>query len=168
VRLVVCPLSALDQVCREAPPDRVLTLLSPGHEDPPLPRGIPSLRLTFHDIAEPQPGLTAIVREQVEALLAFAAEGRGDRLLIHCWAGVSRSTAAAYAVACQARPDLDERSIAQALRTAAPTATPNPRLVALADELLERGGRMSRAVAGIGRGAFTDVGAPFELDVAKL
>ena len=43
-------------------------------------------------------------------------------------------------------------------------ATPNARLVAVADDLLGRGGRMSAAIARIGRGAeVTWENAPFEL-----
>jgi predicted protein tyrosine phosphatase len=167
VSLLVCPLSALEELCRTARPARVLTLLSPGQPGPVLPCGLPSLRLAFHDIAAPAPGLSAVAPAQVEALLAFGAQEQGP-LLIHCWAGISRSTAAAFAIACQARPDLDEAQVALALRAASPTATPNPRLVALADAILGRGGRMSQAVAHIGRGAFTDLGAPFAFDPAKL
>jgi predicted protein tyrosine phosphatase len=167
VSLLVCPLSALDDLCRTANPVRVLTLLSPGQPGPVLPPELPSLRLAFHDIAAPAPGLTAIAPAQVEALLAFGGRGEGP-LLIHCWAGISRSTAAAFAIACQARPDLDEREVALALRAASPTATPNPRLVALADAFLGREGRMTQAAAHIGRGAFTDLGAPFAFDPAKL
>ena len=43
-------------------------------------------------------------------------------------------------------------SIAQALRRASPTATPNIRIVSLADRLLGRDGRMIAAIETIGRG----------------
>ena len=77
----------------------------------------------------------------------FAAEwDRRDPLLIHCYAGVSRSTAAAYAVACALQPEADELALAAALRAASPSATPNPRIVALADSHLGRQGRMVAAI----------------------
>ena len=44
------------------------------------------------------------------------------------------------------------QSIAQALRRASPTATPNIRIVSLADRLLGRDGRMVAAIETIGRG----------------
>ena len=59
----------------------------------------------------------------------------------------------------------DRDEWAARLRDAAPTATPNPLIVAHADRLLDRGGAMVRAVEAIGRGAETDWGAPFELNL---
>ena len=46
-------------------------------------------------------------------------------MLIHCWAGISRSTAAAYTALCLFRPQADEEELAWELRTASPSATPN-------------------------------------------
>jgi predicted protein tyrosine phosphatase len=77
---------------------------------------------------------------------------RSDPLLIHCWAGISRSTASAFITACVHNPEADEDEIALAIRNASATASPNLRLVAHADALLGRGGRMIRAVERIGRG----------------
>ncbi len=83
--------------------------------------------------------------------------GRGwtgaSPLLLSCELGISRSTASAFALACQAMPDMAEAALAEALRQAAPCATPNPLLVALADDALGRAGRMIEAVRAIGRGA---------------
>jgi predicted protein tyrosine phosphatase len=78
---------------------------------------------------------------------------REQPILIHCYAGISRSTATAYITACAQNPGVDEEQIALALREASPTATPNRRFVALADAELGRGGRMIRAIEKIGRGA---------------
>jgi predicted protein tyrosine phosphatase len=103
----------------------------------------------------------------VRELIAFAgAWDRAEPLLIHCYAGVSRSTAAAFIAACALGPERDEGEIARALRAASPTATPNARLIALADAALDRGGRMIEAVAAIGRGAECFEGEPFALELA--
>jgi predicted protein tyrosine phosphatase len=100
----------------------------------------------------------------VRALLDFVgAWDRTEPLLIHCYAGVSRSTAAAFIAACALAPARDEGEIARALRAASPTATPNARLIALADAALGRGGRMTDAVAAIGRGVECFEGKPFAL-----
>jgi predicted protein tyrosine phosphatase len=100
----------------------------------------------------------------VTRLLVFTrAWDRQRPLVIHCWAGVSRSTAAAYITACLFAPARDEFDIADALRVASPTATPNARLVAIADRMLGRGGRMVSAIAAIGRGQDAFEGAPFQL-----
>lgn len=109
------------------------------------------LELRFNDIAEPRGGLVAPTAEMVATLLAFGRAA--SDLAVFCYAGVSRSTAAAYALACQASPVGEEARLAARLRRLSPSATPNPLVVALADLALSRDGRMSRAIAAIGRGA---------------
>ena len=89
-------------------------------------------------------------------------------MLVQCWAGVSRSTAAAYVVACALEGEGREADVARRLREAAPFATPNPLIVALADAQLGREGRMVEAVAAIGRGAETSMGRMFVLAVEPL
>src|SRR5690606_12006237 len=86
-------------------------------------------------------------------------------LVVHCYAGISRSTAAAYALAAALQPERDEAELAEELRRLAPSATPNPLLIAHADYLLGRNGRMSRAIKRIGRGADAREGIPFRLDL---
>jgi len=51
------------------------------------------------------------------------------------------------------------------LRRASPTATPNIRIVSLADRLLGRQGRMVAAIETIGRGLMATEGTPFRLDL---
>ena len=107
--------------------------------------------------------------EDVRALLAFLATWeRNDSLLVHCRAGIGRSTAAAYIAACVAHPEIDERTIAVALRQASPLARPNETLVLLADREMGRDGRMHKAIASTGHGLSpvdVDEIDPFELVV---
>lgn len=165
--LLVCPLSQVETARALHRPSHLVSLLSPASPDEAWPRpsaGDAHLRLAFHDITEPREGLIAPDPAQVARLLDFAAGWDPARpMLVHCWAGVSRSTAAAFVIACQRAPRRSERDIAQALRAAAPYATPNGLLVSLADAALGRAGRMSAAIAEIGRGADTFEGALFEL-----
>ena len=86
-------------------------------------------------------------------------------LVVHCYAGVSRSTAAAFTAACALNPHLDEMELAQTIRRLSPTATPNKRIVALADAYLKRDGRMIAAVEAIGRGEDCFEGVPFALEL---
>ena len=163
--LLVCPLSQVEAARALHRPSHLVSLLSPASaaEVWPVAEGL-HLRLAFHDIAEPREGFTPPDAAVVARLPDFAAGWDAARpMLVHCWAGVSRSTAAAFVVACQRAPQRSEREIAQALRAAAPYATPNPLLVSLADAALGRGGRMSAAIAEIGRGADAFEGALFEL-----
>ena len=115
---------------------------------------------------EPQDGHILPGEDHVGSLLAFAAPGTSSaRCVIHCWAGISRSTAAAFITLCSLRPERDEAALALALREASPSATPNARLVAVADDILGRNGRMVDAIAAIGRGADAFEGTPFHLKV---
>ena len=124
------------------------------------------LRLSFHDVAAATPGLLAPRSDDMARLLQFLRHWNGaSPLLIHCWAGISRSTAAGYIASCLLRSGDDELLLARELRQAAPSATPNPLLVALADEALGRDGRMIAAIADIGRGADAFEGSPFKLAV---
>ena len=81
-------------------------------------------------------------------------------------AGISRSTAAAF-VTCALSPDRSEASIAQALRRASPTAKPNIRIVALADDMLGRNGRMVDAITAIGPGVLAEA-FPFRLGLQTI
>lgn len=164
MRLIVSPLRQVEPLLAAHRPSHLVTLASPGAEA--AFDAEHRLDLRFNDIAVPREGLVAPSAEHLETLLAFVDGWNGERpLLIHCWAGVSRSTAAAYVVACARTAPGREVEWAARLRDAAPTATPNPLMIALADRLLGRDGAMVRAVEAIGRGAETDWGAPFELDL---
>jgi predicted protein tyrosine phosphatase len=165
----VCSLSRLHQTVAETRARHVVTLL----KDVDLvqrPGGISSenhLILGMDDITGPLEGYIAPADEHVTRLLDFVRGwDRAAPLVVHCWAGISRSTAAAFVSVCALQPDRDEREVAWAIRRASPTATPNIRIVTFADAMLQRKGRMVAAVEAIGRGALADEGVPFRLDLA--
>lgn len=163
--LIVCPLSRLDEMIALKAPSHLISLLSPAEmiEEHRLLKGR-HLRVGVHDIVEPLEGHTPPRAEMVEDLLSFAAGWTGERpLLVHCWAGISRSSASAYILACARNPHVPESEIAEALRTASKIAQPNARLVALADERLGRNGRMTAAVAGMAPAVLAYENEPFEL-----
>ncbi len=165
--IVVCPLSKLPGTLAESRAGSVVTLLARGFAATlPVLGPVRHLTIDISDISAPQDGYVLPADTHIERLLAFvAAWDRRSPLLIHCYAGVSRSTAAAYTAFCALSPDSGEDDVAIRLRAASPTATPNPRLVALADTALGRGGRMITAIAGIGRGAECFEGDVFRLDL---
>jgi predicted protein tyrosine phosphatase len=166
--LHVCPLSRLHATVAETRASHVVSLMGVGAEVPRL-TGVAGERHLFigvSDIVEPLEGHVLAGEEHMEQLLTFIrAWGRESPLVLHCWAGISRSTAAAYIAACALMPERDEASIALALREAAPSATPNARFVTLADDLLGRHGRMVDAIRSIGRGAEAMEGTPFMLQL---
>jgi predicted protein tyrosine phosphatase len=164
--IIVCPLSHVPQVAAARRPSHLITLLGPDFEvDTPHPvEANRHLRIAVNDIADPQPGLIHPCADHLETILSFGEgwDGR-DPLLVHCWAGVSRSTAAAFVIACARNPGVPELSIAQAMRRASPTAYPNRLMIALADELLGRSGRMIAAREAMGASYDDLMGSPFEL-----
>jgi predicted protein tyrosine phosphatase len=112
------------------------------------------LHLVFNDIAGPRPGLAPPSERDARDIIAFGRNwDLAKPLLVSCEAGISRSTAALFVLACDRNPELPEEEIAMRLRQASPCATPNPLLVALADRILGRQDRMIQAIAAIGRGA---------------
>jgi predicted protein tyrosine phosphatase len=134
----------------------VVSLLDPNSRFPELDGyGARHLRVSIHDIEAEMEGLDACCDTRMRTILDFVGQWRSDAapILIHCYAGISRSTATAYITACAHNAGADEEEVAHALRAASPTASPNRRLIALADAELGRGGRMSRAIDAIGRGA---------------
>ena len=164
----VCSLSKVEETVTRTGAERLLSLLAAG-TDVIRPASILAenhLHLVMHDIAVAQDGMTMPGEEHVRALLDFAYRwDRAKPMVVHCYAGISRSTASAYIIAAALAPRRDEAELARTLRFLSPSATPNPRLIAVADTLLGRDGRMIAAIAAIGRGADAFEGTPFELDI---
>src|SRR6185437_1993559 len=131
----VCSLSRLYATVEETRARHVVTLLRlvdrvrwPRHIVPQN-----HLVLAMDDIVSPLDGRTVPAEEHVGRLIEFV--GRWDRatpMVMHCFAGISRSTGAAFVAACALNPRRDELQIAQAIRTASRTAQPNARIVSIA------------------------------------
>ena len=167
-RLHVCPLALVGETVAKTGARSLLTLLSPGTtvERPFAIAPKRHLYLALSDIVEPTPGQVLPEAAHLDDLIGFVRGwDRAEPMVIHCFAGVSQSTAAAYIAACALKPAGEEFAIATALRAASPTASPNGRLVALADNALGRRGRMNEAIATIGRGEACFEGTPFALEV---
>lgn len=151
--IIVCPLSRAPDIARTQSPSRAVSLLDRDTAFPALGMGKRHLQLDVHDIESEIEGMDACCDARMGRIIEFVRGwDRSAPILIHCWAGISRSTATAYITACVHNPDADERAIAEALRAASPTAMPNRRFVALADAALGRDGRMSAAIEAIGPG----------------
>jgi predicted protein tyrosine phosphatase len=165
----VCSLSRLHATVDETGARHIVTLLRlvdrvqrPTHIAPEN-----HLVLAVDDITMPMDGYTAPAHEHVQRLINFV--GAWDRkapMVIHCFAGISRSTAGAYVAACALNPERDEMQIAWDIRRASRTAQPNARIVSIADRLLNRDGRMIRAIDAIGLGHAATEGDPFRLEIA--
>lgn len=165
----VCPLHLVASEAERLKPSGLITLLSPASTLPVRPSTLAAdrhLTRLFHDIGGPTPGLTPPSEADVEAVIAFGRSwDRRSPLLIHCFAGISRSTAAAFIIAADLYPHMSEATLASAMRAASPSATPNDLMVGMADDLLGRRGRMIQAIGDIGYGDYASHGRPFELPI---
>jgi predicted protein tyrosine phosphatase len=165
-RIEVCALSRIEEVAHAAGARSMVTLINDSSTvaRPETISPERHLQLSMSDITAPLDGHVSPEESHVAQLLDFVrAWDRAQPLLIHCYAGVSRSTAAAFIAVCALKPEAPESELAQRIRALSPTATPNARLVALADDMLGRQGRMSAAVEAIGRGADCFEGVAFAL-----
>jgi predicted protein tyrosine phosphatase len=150
---IVCGLADVAPLIAARRPSHLITLLDPATMIA-TPDGVAPdrhLKLGVNDIVEPMEAMIVPDESVVGRILAFGSTwDAADPMLIHCWAGISRSTATAFILACERSPETSERTIALSMRQAAPHASPNRRIVALADDLMGRGGRMIDAVEAMG------------------
>lgn len=166
--LIVCGLEKVEGLIATRKPSHMVTLLDPWTMID-TPAGLSPerhLRLGVNDIAEPVDGMVVPDENVVVQLLAFGRDwDETAPMIVHCWAGISRSTASAFVLACERSPDADELAIALCMREAAPHAYPNRRIVALADDMLGRRGRMVDAVEAMGGNGYLSSGVPFDFAV---
>ena len=164
----VCSLSRLYETVEETGAGHVVTLLKDTDrvERPKTVDAANHLILGMDDITAPMDGYVIPCDEHVARLIDFVRGwNRAKPMVVHCYAGISRSTAGAFVAACALNPRRDEVAIAQALRRASATATPNIRIVSLADRMLARDGRMVAAIDSIGRGLMAFEADPFRLEL---
>jgi predicted protein tyrosine phosphatase len=154
----VCGIEELSGHC-ETGVSHVLSILDPEW---PVPEAFGSfgehakLELRFHDVIEETPGQVAPREEDVASILAFGRDLEGEaaaaaRLLVHCHAGISRSTASMALLLAQARPSLPAERIMQGILGIREKAWPNLRLLEMGDTLLGRGGALPAAAADLYR-----------------
>jgi len=107
-------------------------------------------RYYFHDISINCSKLEfkLATLEQIQDILEFTAPlQEGNRLLVHCHAGISRSTAVACGILCQ--HGLSPREALKQVILLRPTAFPNRYIISLFDQLLDLKGELIEAVDNI-------------------
>ena len=166
--IYVTPASRLESIVEQTDARHLISLMTEGALFT-RPAEIPEenhLHLTMHDISEPREGMTPPDAHHLASILQFTHRWTRDApLVVNCYAGISRSTAAAFVLWCAFQPERNESELAQILRSKSPSATPNSLIVRLGDEALGRDGRMTEAIAEIGRGQEAFEGSPFCLDI---
>ena len=153
--LTICGLDELGDHSTRAV-THVLSILDPNWPEPeafwaydPHHR----VEMHFNDAIEPGPGIELPQVRHVEEILAFGSAFQRDlaarreaHLLIHCHAGISRSTAAMTTLLMQADPEETEERIFERLVAIRPKAWPNSLMIGFADDLLGRGGQLTAAL----------------------
>jgi predicted protein tyrosine phosphatase len=170
-RIHICSLAKVESLAAEIKPSHVLSLLGGISPFPATPKGVDPnnhLKVTVSDIAEPQEGMIHPGENHVRDVIAFgerwARENGGTQpILVHCFAGISRSTASALTIACTVRPQIREQTFTAALREASESAQPNALMIELADAILGRNRRLVSAVQNMGLADFSKAGTPFVL-----
>ena len=156
--MTICGLEELAGHCKTGA-SHILSILDP---DWPVPEALGAfgehekLELRFHDVIEEAAGRVPPSKDDVARLLAFGrdlmAEPRNDAdLLVHCHAGISRSTASMALVLAQALPALSAREVMREIVRIRPKAWPNLRIIEIGDGLLSRNGEIVAAVIEVYR-----------------
>jgi predicted protein tyrosine phosphatase len=153
MRITICGIAELGEHC-EAGVSHVLSILDPGCPDPEAfndfgPHHRVALR--FNDIIAPVSGEILPTADDVAALLEYGLEvtaaGPQAHLLIHCHAGVSRSTASAALLLAQADPARPPADIFATIGRLRPRAWPNLLILEHGEKVLGRPGEIVPAVA---------------------
>jgi predicted protein tyrosine phosphatase len=165
----VCSLAALPETVKATGASHVLTVMAKVDQvqRPESVLEANHLKVAVDDITEAMDGFVAPSDVHIEQVLNFVRGwDRSAPLVVHCYAGISRSTASAFVAACALNPHRDEIAIARQIRAASPIAAPNRLIVSLADKVLRRQGRMLRGLDEMGPGSMIAEGRPFcvELD----
>jgi predicted protein tyrosine phosphatase len=134
----------------------VLSLLDPSWPELTGFQGYGTHRRTtlrFHDAIDPGPGMTLPTRDNVGEILNFGEEIAAEtgaaaarHLLVHCHAGISRSTAAMVSLLAQIDPREDEDRLFERVRQIRPQAWPNSLMIGYADDIMGREGRLVGAL----------------------
>jgi predicted protein tyrosine phosphatase len=164
----VCSLAALPETVKATGASHILTVMA-NVDQVQRPESVLEanhLKVQVDDITEHIDGFVAPCDSHIEQVLNFVRGwDRQAPLVVHCYAGISRSTASAFAAACLLNPHRDEISIARQIRAASPIASPTRLIVSLADKALGREGRMLRALDEMGPSSMLVEGRPFRIDL---
>jgi len=151
-KLAVCGMSELPEVWEKTGADVVLSLVVEGpdwiRDAMPKSLGKPTMAVHYpmDDVEDPTDPLAPTEQDVMDILVEASMMEHGNTMIIHCKAGISRSTAAAYAILCNALGPGKEQEALDILLQIRPTSYPNRLIVAYADRILDRGGKMLETI----------------------
>ncbi len=156
--ITVCGIEELAGHCSTGA-SHVLSILDPDY---PVPEAFGAfgehhkVEVRFHDIIDETPGLLVPQPEHVERILALGrdllAEPKATaHLLVHCHAGISRSTASMALILAQALPEQHADTVLMLVHGIREKAWPNLRLIEIGDAMLGRNGTLVEATHALHR-----------------
>ena len=156
--ITVCGIEELAGHCSTGA-SHVLSILDPDY---PVPEAFGTfgehekLEVRFHDIVNDTPGLLAPQPEHVERILALGRDLLAEpattaHLLVHCHAGISRSTASMALILAQAMPEQQADTVLALVHGMREKAWPNLRLIEIGDAMLGRDGALVEATHALHR-----------------
>ena len=149
-KVTICGIPELPQHC-STDITHVLSIIDTHEPRPSALEHFPAIEhelIRFDDVVAEYPGFEACTPAHIEKVLAFGerVHARPDgHVLVHCHAGISRSTAAAAILMCQHAPG-DEEAAFLRLLGLRKHGWPNTRMVEFADVLLQRDGALLRGL----------------------
>jgi predicted protein tyrosine phosphatase len=166
--IIISSMWKLDDALSQFRAKYVISIIDPGSVPPVLPgiKHASRCNLEFHDVTESTQSATPASSAQIEEIVSFGRSvlSGGDSILIHCTAGVSRSTAAGLVLAASFE-SVEIDGLVTLLRDKAPYSQPNSLMVRLGDDLLGLGGHLVTAVDLLGDADMEMAPEPFVLNV---
>jgi len=139
MKIIISPLSLASKMIEKYNVNYIISILSPGESFPVFNdiKNTNHLKLSFNDITCQKKNLIEPALYHVENILNFSKKcSKNETLLIHCYAGISRSTAVALILYSYYKKDIKADFIAKKFRSLSPFANPNSLLLKLGDHLI--------------------------------
>ena len=127
MRIFNTPLHNALKILKEEKTKKIISIYSPNNSFPLFP-GIKNkdiLRLCFNDIDQARYNLKTISQKDISSVLSFVQKNQDSDILIHCYAGVSRSIAISIIIFFMYNRNFTPSEIYNLIKEKAPFANPN-------------------------------------------
>ncbi len=140
MRIFNSPKERAQAISAQQKVDKIISIHSPNTAFPLFP-GVQSnqiLRLCFNDIIKPQRNLKIITQNDIKKIINFVTQPEGGDILVHCYAGVSRSIAVTMIILFLLGKNIHAKKLVSLVRNKAPFANPNRLVLMQAGRVLNQ------------------------------